>query len=161
VFTLAFALVASASAKVPEFNLQFGNRIKQSGYTPFENKILLKVIPEKRIAIYGNREDVLIISETPFPENQSRYLVEVNKNGKINIIWFHDPSMLGNIPLQMPKNVVRSRYDHAIINLELPFKIKQDGRKFVYCNHRLEITLAYKGDKSWIEELRRSKRGFK
>jgi hypothetical protein len=149
IFTCSLFLEAS----VPEFNLKFGTSVvKSSSYLPFQGKILIKMVQEKRIVIYGDEAELLIISETPFMEDETRYRVNVTKNGEVEINYYLDENLNSEIPLPLKKRMKEEDYDKKTINLELPFILKNRDKKIVYVNHRLEISVPYRGSKKWFKE---------
>ena len=157
-----FLNVCEVYAKVPEFKLKFPTSpVKRSIYTPFQGKILIKLIPEKHIAIYGDESEILIISDTPFMEFETRYRVDVTKDGHVDINYFRDLDMDSDIPLPFTRKMKEEDYDKKTIKLELPFILKNRDKKVVYVNHRLEITIPYRGSKKWYrQEMKKRRRRF-
>lgn len=148
-------------AEVPQFQLKLANqRVEQSQWTPMQDKVLLKLIPEQRVAIYGNPDDILIICEPPLPPRAARYDVTANRDGKVKVVWFHDPEKISDIPEPMPKRWNRDKFDQKVINMELPFKLKGGDKKVVWFQDRLEITIPYRRGKGDMDQWRRHKKGF-
>lgn len=148
-------------AEVPQFRLKLANqRVEQSQWTPMEDKVLLKLIPEQRVAIYGNPDDILIICETPFPPKTARYDIRAKKSGNVTITWFHDPEKISDIPEPMPKRWNKEKFDQKVINMELPFTLKGREMKAVWFQDRLEITIPYRRGKGDMDQWRKHKRGF-
>lgn len=161
VLVLTLALTPPLAAEVPQFRLKLANqRVEQSQWSPMEDKVLLKLIPEQRIAIYGNPEELLIISESPFLPRQARYSVKAWKNGKVKIVWYHDPEKTSALPEPMPRRWKDDKFDQKVIEMELPFTLKDREKKMVWFQDRLEISIPHRQGKGDLDQWRRHKRGF-
>ncbi len=151
------ALAPSARAAVPKFETKFFDRIEASRYSAFADKALLKVIPEKRVAIYGNPDGVLVVSEPPMNPSKMWYLVDATRDGKVTIHYYLDPDKRTERPEPFRDRKRESNYDKQIVTVELPFKLKHREKTVVWVNDRLETWIPFSGQNDLKRSFKRGK----
>lgn len=161
--TILFALTAlalfaaPAAAEVPKFDLKFYDRVGAAQYSTFQDKVLLSLIPEKRVAIYGNLDGILVVSEPPTPPDKTRYAVEATRNGVVQIHYYLDPDMRGDRPQPFKDRKREAQYDKRTVKVELPFTLKHREKSVVWLNGRLEVWLPTSGSNDLKKAYRRGK----
>jgi len=146
-----------AAAEVPKFEAKFFDRVEASRYSAFADKALLKVIPEKRVAIYGNPDGVLIVSEPPMPPAKMRYHVEATREGKVTLHYYLDPDKRTERPEPFRDRKREVSYDKQVVTVELPFKLKHREKTVVWVNDRLETWIPFSGQNDLKRSFKRGK----
>lgn len=154
---LALAWAAPAEAEVPKFELKFFDRVEAAKFSSFQDKVLLSLIPEKRVAIYGNLEGILVVSEPPMPPSKMRYAVDATRDGNVQIHYYVDPDLRSDRPLPFKDKKREAQYDKQTVKVELPFTLKHREKTVVWVNDRLEVWLPTSGSNDLKKAYRRGK----